>query len=132
VKNPFKPEEDPMGLSQARILSKQDMQICNFVYAAANRLQCLDANKKVDRDKCIDLLEKLQAQSEEKAIYELIKEIGLKKRMQQGVASEVAQGLSALNTDEVFRFARERLKAQLPKTQEVIERAPFKFEEVQF
>lgn len=82
MKNPFKPEEDPLGLSQARILSKQDMQICNYVYAAADRLKCLDQNRKVDRDKCADLLDKLQAENEEKAIYDLIREIGQKKSQQ--------------------------------------------------
>jgi hypothetical protein len=42
VKNPFKPEEDPLSLSSKRILSKQDMQYCDLVHKKAARLHCLD------------------------------------------------------------------------------------------
>ena len=60
VTNPFKPGEDPLELHKKKVLTKQEILMCETIYKKAKKHNVLGPDGKVDRTKCKQALDKLE------------------------------------------------------------------------
>ena len=119
VKNPFKPDEDPFGLSKKRILSKENIQFCNVIYRKGLRLKILDDNGKIDRQKAKQLHYRLYRHATysddtdvEFQAVSLLREAEKldKNKFHSELEHFIFNSRHQLDADEVYKFTNDKFK----------------------